>query len=374
MGLAAPRPVLAAMAAPSVRAALVDVAPAPAGPNMLGMPSLIGEPKTGIIPIAIAHLLVDVKRTKPSHLSGQVMAAHKSTPGSPVGAPPVGSPVAGCWVHPERTTIKAKNSPMIILLFMPSIRFNPYLKITCRRKQREWARPESDVQISPEISSPVSVFKEKKVDSSMELDFDKIIYSRLDIKRGIKIPTKLTPLLAEDIGFHIGDGCMAIGRHRHSRSLRYYFNYSGNRKKDLHYFENIFLQRKRELFNLNLSIKRRNSRPNEIHTTFYSRAIFDFFQQLGIPAGKKREVEVPLQIKSADLEVKAAFLRGLAAADFCVSVKNRSYGIYPTIHFVSASKKLRDDVCELLREFGIQFTKYKDFQVDKTSFSDPVYI
>jgi len=207
-------------------------------------------------------------------------------------------------------------------------------------------------------------FKRQTPSFSMDLDFDKIKYSKHDVKNKIVIPRKLTLALAEDLGFHIGDGCMFTSGYTYSKCIRYGFTYCGNSDKDRDYFQKGLLPRKKELFNLDLSI-RKDPKTRTVITTYYSRAIFDFFRQLGIPSGKKTNIGVPSLIKNSNKEIKASFLRGLAAADFCVAVKNRSFGLYPTICFVSASKRLCDDVCKIIQDFDIPFTRFKNVEVDK---------
>lgn len=205
----------------------------------------------------------------------------------------------------------------------------------------------------------------------MILGLGKIVYSRHDLKSKIKIPTELTPLLAEDLGFHMGDGCMCTFGYKYGKSIRYAFYYHGNSEKDFDYFQNSLLPRKKELFNLNLSIKK-DKNSFTIMTYFFSRAIFDFFRQLGIPSGEKSRIaEVPLLIKNASKEIKAAFVRGLAAADFCVAVKHRSSGLYPTIHFVTSSEKMCSEVCQIIQNFGIPFTRFKNIETDKR-FKKPI--
>ncbi|MBU0532240.1 hypothetical protein KKB44_01975 [Candidatus Micrarchaeota archaeon] len=198
----------------------------------------------------------------------------------------------------------------------------------------------------------------------MELDLDDVAYSEYDLKRKIKIPKILDPMLAEDLGFHIGDGCMLLNVRSDNGRLRHYFNYTGNREKDNDYFQKRLIVRKMELYNLKIKIKK-NSKNNSISATFHSRAIFEFFCRLGVPYGKKKDIEVPQKIKHSTLEVKSAFLRGLAAADFCVSIKNRMNGMYPTIHFGTVSKKLFEGVCKLVEEFGVPFTKFENTKIDK---------
>lgn len=153
-----------------------------------------------------------------------------------------------------------------------------------------------------------------------DFNYDNIFYSKYDLERRIKIPKKLTPMLAEDIGFHIGDGCMIKYRRKDTGAMRYQFVYSGNSKKDLDYFKNKLLPRKKELYNLDIKIKI-HSTENSTYASFYSQALYDFFTGIGVPSGKKTNVAVPQIIKEKSRNIKAAFIRGLAAADFCVCVK-----------------------------------------------------
>ncbi len=198
----------------------------------------------------------------------------------------------------------------------------------------------------------------------MDLNLSNVVYSKHDLKRKIKIPTKLTPMLAEDLGFHIGDGCMIGYQRKDTGGMRYQFNYSGNLNKDFDYFQNNLLPRKKKLYNLDLKVKIHNT-ENSIYVSYYSRVLYDFFLALGIPSGKKTNVSLPEIIKKSPKRIKAAFIRGLAAADFCVCVKNRFNGIYPSIKFVTASKILCKDVCKILQEFCIPLTRYKEFKIDK---------
>ena len=198
----------------------------------------------------------------------------------------------------------------------------------------------------------------------MDLNLSNVVYSKHDLKRKIKIPTKLTPMLAEDLGFHIGDGCMIEYRRKDTGGMRYQFNYSGNLNKDFNYFQNKLLPRKKKLYNLDLKVKIHTT-ENSIYVSYYSRVLYDFFLALDIPSGKKTKVSLPEIIKKSPKRIKAAFIRGLAAADFCVCVKNRSNGIYPSIKFVTASKILCKDVCKILQEFRIPLTRYEEFKIDK---------
>jgi intein/homing endonuclease len=167
------------------------------------------------------------------------------------------------------------------------------------------------------------------------------------------LPLKVTSLLAEDLGFHIGDGCMA--KYQESKgNPRCYFCYYGNATKDLNYFKNVLIPRKKELFDLDLHFNK-SKLNHSIYVKFYSKKLWEYFKFLGIPSGKKLNVDVPEIIKNSDEEIKAGFLRGILDSDGCVIVKKRSYGTYPTINIVSSSKILINSLCDLINSFEIDF-------------------
>jgi hypothetical protein len=44
----------------------------------------------------------------------------------------------------------------------------------------------------------------------VELDIANVKFSRYDYKKGVSLPTSITPELAEEIGMHIGDGTLPV--------------------------------------------------------------------------------------------------------------------------------------------------------------------
>ena len=140
----------------------------------------------------------------------------------------------------------------------------------------------------------------------------RIEFSRNDLRRKITIPNRLTPELAEDIGFHIGDGYM---KNRISKGIVHYdFAYSGNYPDDLPYFRDILIPRKRALFNFdNMKIKKQKS--NSIVLKLQSKAVFLFYKNnLSIQESLKTDIEIPKWIFSS-IDFQKAILRGLIDSD-----------------------------------------------------------
>ena len=179
--------------------------------------------------------------------------------------------------------------------------------------------------------------------------------SSVDKIKGIKIPKVMSLLLAEDVGFHVGDGHMKI--EDNGWGTKYRFSYSGDSRYDKDYFQNVLIPRKKELFNISTDF-REFKNVNAIEVRFSSKKLVLFYKFLGIPDGKKTNVNIPERILGGSLEIKKAFLRGLADSDFGLSLKNRPNGIYPVLGFASISELLRDQVNSLLKKKGFNTTAY----------------
>ena len=181
----------------------------------------------------------------------------------------------------------------------------------------------------------------------MEFDLSQIKFSKKDLIKNIKIPLKLTEELAEDIGLHVGDGSL----YSHGKET-YEFSYSGNiaEKEYMHYI----IKLKKKLYNINKI--RKYVYGNEFRVTFNSLAIATFYSNIiGLPIGKKNEIDVPGIIKNCkDKQIIIAFLRGLIDTDFCLAVRKRNGKYYPSLEGASASKNLIISLYKLFKKLGIE--------------------
>ncbi len=191
------------------------------------------------------------------------------------------------------------------------------------------------------VLDPIDItYTNKKLD----LDVSKIGYSNYDLKKKIKIPTKITPELGEEIGMQFGDGFLS--------AKKYDYRLKGNPNNEKEYYFDVIKPLFKELYNLDVNLKEfKRSFGFEI----YSKALWEFkVKVLGITPGKKYGIRFPEILKLNDKEILGAFLRGLFDTDGCVSFKSR-YGYknyYPTIEISLTSKNLIKDVAEILFMFG----------------------
>jgi transcriptional regulator with XRE-family HTH domain len=187
------------------------------------------------------------------------------------------------------------------------------------------------------FSSPTAVIFDKS----------RIVFSINDMRRRVTIPERLTPLLAEEIGMHIGDGCLL-----ESKS---YFSIRGD-IREVSYFRDFVIPLYMKLFNLEIPLI---ERPPVAGIEVCSKALYSFKAGvIGIPAGRKVDrIEVPkCVLESRDRDVITSFLRGVFDTDGCVYLNRKKRYSYVQINIKSL--KLLEQLKELLDRLGFFPTVY----------------
>lgn len=179
--------------------------------------------------------------------------------------------------------------------------------------------------------------------------FSSVILSNNDRKRGVSLPERMTPILAEDIGIMVGDGTINKAPCGNNEVSVF-----GHRITDNAFLTSFVKQMKKTLFNINCKIVDRPS-INTCVLRYYSLGILRFYTQvIGLPSGRKDNISVPNCIMNGTGEIKRAFLRGLADTDMTLTFKRTHKNIlhYPVIKLGTASKNLVLETKKLLEEVG----------------------
>ena len=199
----------------------------------------------------------------------------------------------------------------------------------------------------------------------MLLDLSEVELSKNDLKREIKLPKIFTLELAEDVGFHIGDGYMK--KVKDNFGVHYKFEYAGDFRKDLSYFENVLIPRKKLLFNLD-KIKVKNFKLNNLSFRFHSKGLYLFYKDvLKVKESPKKDIDIPKWIFKS-LGFQKAFLRGIMDSDGCFRTVKKNY---PLIDATSQSKGLIRDLGLILNNLKIPFSSYYVKRFDKRT--DKIY-
>lgn len=153
----------------------------------------------------------------------------------------------------------------------------------------------------------------------MKFEVKNVEFSRYDKKRGIVLPIRTTPELAELIGIMLGDGNIYM------KNNRYEIMIAGDANEDFEYHNNHIMDLFKKLFNAEPITKYKFSPDGRksITTKIESKAICQFYTKiLGLPSGKKRDIQVPKCIYDSE-EYICKFLKGIADTDFTIHFKNR---------------------------------------------------
>jgi len=168
--------------------------------------------------------------------------------------------------------------------------------------------------------------------------------------RHVNLPSEINKDIAELVGTIIGDGHLHIGRR--GTTTDYYISIAFNATEDMPYVKYLAMQFER-LFGATVHMRLR-SHSNELLVR--SKGIAHFFNDIGIPAGRKASiVEIPAVILEDGRYVRAC-IRGIFDTDFSLTFKkkHRRVHYYPVISFSSVSLRLRDQMLHLLSESGFR--------------------
>lgn len=155
--------------------------------------------------------------------------------------------------------------------------------------------------------------------------------------------------LAEMIGAHIGDGSM--GFYRNHPVISFF----GHPKEDREYVRWIST-----LYQKYFGIKANLRKWSKvIGFQIFSKDAYIFFKSLGIPSGRKNDINIPPLIKKSGNKILSSFIRGIFDTDGTVYFEKRNTGLYPRIQLKITSKNITNSLNEILNNiFEIKSTMY----------------
>ncbi len=169
----------------------------------------------------------------------------------------------------------------------------------------------------------------------------------------IILPEDITPELVEETGWHIGDGSMNF--YENQGKLRGIYQLRGHIEDDVkHYVERvkpIF----RFLYGINISLREMPS-ARVFGFQIWNDDLVLFKQKLGLPAGKKFELEIPKVFLEQE-DLKKAVLRGIFDTDGCVYLQTKNNKLYPRIEISTISFNLSEDLLEVFKSLGFRTTR-----------------
>ena len=171
----------------------------------------------------------------------------------------------------------------------------------------------------------------------------------------LTIPKTISKELAEETGWHLGDGSMNYYKKRNLTKGLYQLR--GHIKDDVIHYDIRIKTIFKSLYNLDINCHEQKS------TGIYGFQIWDdslinFKNKiLNLPLGKKGEIKIPdVFLKESNLS--KSVIRGIFDTDGCLYLEKRNGKLYPRIKISTTSVILSNQLKNEINKLGLRATKY----------------
>lgn len=167
-------------------------------------------------------------------------------------------------------------------------------------------------------------------------------------------PTNISTELAEEVGWHIGDGSMNFYKNR--GKLKGFYQLRGHIEDDKEHYEKRIKPLFKILFRVKLNIREMPS-TRVVGFQIWNNDLINFKKNLGLPLGSKYEVIIPNVFLSKE-DLKKSIIRGIFDTDGGIYLERKNKKLYPRLYITTISPKLSEQLLKLFNEFNLRATRY----------------
>ena len=171
----------------------------------------------------------------------------------------------------------------------------------------------------------------------------------------IIIPKSITPELAEESGWHIGDGSMNY--YNNKGYVKGIYQLRGHIEDDREHYINVIKPIFKFLYDIDISLRLMPS-TRVFGFQIWCNKLVGFKKKLGLPLGEKFDILIPKVFLVND-ELRKAVIRGVFDTDGCVYLQPKYGKLYPRIEMVTISLRLAKQLLFLLNNLGLRTTMDK---------------
>lgn len=167
------------------------------------------------------------------------------------------------------------------------------------------------------------------------------------------IPKELSVDLAEETGWHIGDGTMNF--YLNQGEIKGTYALRGHIKDDLTHYDKIIKQIYTKLYGFVPHLRFMKS-TGVYGFQVWSSDIVNFKHNiLGLPLGKKNNIKIPRDLLVSK-DYKIALIRGIFDTDGTLYLEPQNNKLYPRIHITTISKQLAKQLQKILSDLNFRVT------------------
>jgi hypothetical protein len=170
----------------------------------------------------------------------------------------------------------------------------------------------------------------------------------------MQIPSNISTELAEEVGWHIGDGSMNFYKNR--GKLKGLYQLRGHIEDDKEHYEKRIRPLFEKLFGVKLSIRDMPS-TRVVGFQIWNNDLINFKKNLGLPLGYKYKVEIPTAFLLKG-SLKRAVIKGIFDTDGGIYLQRKNNKLYPRIYITTISLVLSEQLLRIFDEFSLRATRY----------------
>ena len=169
-----------------------------------------------------------------------------------------------------------------------------------------------------------------------------------------QFPDKITPELAEEVGWHIGDGSMNYYENR--GKIKGIYQLRGHIEDDKEHYIVRIKPIFKKLYGIGISLREMPS-TRVFGFQIWSNELVKFKESLGLKAGPKTDIIIPEKFLETN-ELKASVLRGIFDTDGCVYLERKNNKLYPRLQITTICRGLAEQITRIFNELGLRATYY----------------
>ena len=159
-----------------------------------------------------------------------------------------------------------------------------------------------------------------------------------------KFPKEINEDLAEETGWHIGDGSMNYYNSKgYKRGL---YQLRGHIEDDKEHYIKRILPIFKKLYGIKINAREMPS-TRVFGFQIWSTNLIEFKETLGLKTGPKTEVAIPSKFM-INSQLKNAVLRGIFDTDGCLYLEKKNNKLYPRLQISTISINLANQLKEIL--------------------------
>ena len=164
----------------------------------------------------------------------------------------------------------------------------------------------------------------------------------------------LTQELAEETGWHIGDGSMNF--YSNKGKLTGIYQLRGHIEDDKGHYTNRIKPLFEKLYGIKINLREMPS-TRVFGFQIWNDSLIKFKHKLGLPLGRKFDVVIP-KIFLQNNKLTIAVIRGIFDTDGGIYLESKNNKLYPRMEIKTISPKLADQLLINLKALGFRATKY----------------